>query len=255
MSRHPPQTPERVVADLRRGTAELLAERTLQRRYDRKYAIATPTALELIRALLPTHLGLPAGPFWASYLTLYMDSPALDSYHDHRRARPRRTKARIRVYEDRDLEVLEVKMRNGRGWTEKTRQQRTRTGELTVEELAWLREAAGRTELVDSLNTRFQRLTLLGESSEERITIDLSIEVGLPGQANRPLRGVALVEVKTPSPSQPSDAVRWLHRGGHRPAPFSKYCVGTALLRPDLPHHRFALPLRNLRGLEASCST
>ena len=45
--------------------------------------------------------------------------------------------------------------------------------------------------------------------------------------------GLVLVESKTVGVAATADTVLW--RLGQRPMPLSKYCIGMALMRPDLP--------------------
>ena len=100
------------------------------------------------------------------------------------------------------------------------------------------------------LTTSFDRATLLRRSGSERVTIDTDLRVA-DGAQEVALRGMILVEVKQElrGPSPVLDALR---RAGLRPKPISKYCLGVALLRPDVKHNRFKPLLSTITRLRDS---
>lgn len=244
----------RAVADrFEAATKAHLDARLLQKRFDRKYVMPAVDVPALLEHLQASHLALPGNtPRMALYETDYLDTPELSGFHDHRRGRPRRLKARARAYIDRNLSFLEVKRRTGRGQTDKARLARADArGPLSAAEDAWLLDHTDGQHREFALQTAFYRLTLLGRAEIERLTVDIGLRFARNGNSAR-LQNVAIVEVKTPGPSQRGVAVRWLHDRGMRPMGFSKYCVGLTLVDPSLPRHSFARPLRRAHRLEAS---
>ncbi|MCO4745941.1 MAG: polyphosphate polymerase domain-containing protein [Proteobacteria bacterium] len=241
---------EAAAAALDEGSETLLAERALQQRYDRKYMLDARRAAELVRDVGDGFQVIPGLPHrLARYDTVYLDSAGLVAYHDHRRGKPRRMKARVRTYVDRALSVLELKQRTGRGTTVKHRLERSTLGPLSDTEKEWLLGFGVRLD-GPPLRTRFARLTLLGAETPERVTIDTPLRFS-EGSQDLTLAGLAVVEVKTGTPGQRSPVVRWLRDHGLRSTSFSKYCVGRALLQPDLPRHAFSGALRRAAKLEA----
>lgn len=232
----------------------LLQARQLQRRFDRKYVVPLGDGVGLVESLGGTHGVLLAGVRrLARYRTTYFDTQSRRAFHDHRRGRPRRAKVRTRTYVDRDLTVLEVKQRTGRGTTDKSRRVRDEVAHgLSASERRWLAQHVDWcSEVLPVAGNDFLRLTLLGIDAVERITMDVEVEF-VAGERSITLEHLAIVEVKTPTRGQPSAAVDWLRQHGHRPTGFSKYCTGSVLLNRGLPDHAFRGALRLLHRLEVS---
>ncbi len=213
-----------------------LAElRTLQQRVDRKYLLAAGSLDLLLRFLRPGHLVLLAGPVaWARYDSLYFDSVDRDLYHAHRRGLMPRHKVRIRHHLDRQLTFLEIKRKERSGRTVKFRlslpfgQVALGTEErLFIDTHTPLHSAS----LVPAVSISFRRLTLLGRTANERVTLDQRLTV-VSGGHTLSLPPAVIAEVKQPRFSRHSDAVSAL-RGVHaREMAFSKYCLGTLLSAP-----------------------
>ena len=151
------------------ASPELLVDRLLQRRFDRKYLASLTDVEQLIRTLAGTHRVLMAGHRrLARYETTYFDTTRRKAFHDHRRGRPRRAKVRARTYLDRSLTVLEVKQRSGRGSTIKARRERdSTTPDLSHAERDWAREHTGWRDPIAATGANcFQRITLLGSAEK-----------------------------------------------------------------------------------------
>ncbi len=230
------------------ASLELLAQRLLTTRSDWKFVISKDRVPELLSALSKTHLVLKAEDArWARYSSQYYDTPQLDCFHDHRRGKPRRFKVRHRDYLDRHLSMLEIKDRDPRGDTHKRRLPQTwRQRGVDVHGVTFLSEGGHVPveDLVPTVANRFWRLTLLGQTVQERLTIDLGIGFGLGGRLAE-LPGVCVLEVKSSEPRHKTPTLALLKRAGLRPRGMSKYCVGTCLLTPGVSPAWFA-PLRRV---------
>ena len=100
------------------GTVQSAAD--LQERVDIKYVIRAADLLPLADALQRSYARLVIDGVSAfRYRSVYLDTPGLACFHDHRQGRRRRWKARTRDYLDSDLRRLEVKLKDGRGRTVK----------------------------------------------------------------------------------------------------------------------------------------
>ncbi len=215
---------------------ELGDRSNLLTRYDRKYAVSMRGAIDLVDALAPDWLVVVVdGERSPSYHTTYFDDFGRTSLHDHLKERRRRHKVRVRTYAN-GATFLEVKTKDGRGQTDKRRVERTSSSTvLGSSELDWLSEQlpdvdvrALRPELV----VEYQRITLLGPTGDERLTIDHMLRVGR-GDSRHPLLDEgALVEVKSTRPH--SSVSRTLWRVGGRSVSFSKYCAGVSVVDPTI---------------------
>ena len=213
----------------------LADSRTLLHRVDRKYLLA-PGALELLlRYLRPEHLVLLAGQAaWARYESVYFDSVGRDLYHAHRRGLMPRHKVRIRHHLDRQLTFLEIKRKERGGRTVKFRvslpfgQVDLGPDERRFIEAHTPLPAAS---LVPAVAISFLRLTLLGRTANERVTLDQHLTV-VAGGHTLSVPPAVIAEVKQPRLSHHTDAVSALRSVHAREMAFSKYCLGTFLSAP-----------------------
>jgi len=235
---------------------DLVRSRDLLSRVDSKFVVPSLRLESLLDGLVGDYaaLAVPTGRL-ATYDSLYFDSPSLRCFHDHRRGRRRRQKIRIRHYPDRQVSYLEVKTKRTEAITDKHRmpigfgQQA-----LGAIELAFLREHVGELaeQLQPTLAIRYRRLSLIGLHTQERVTIDLELEVGGSPQVAERLGQLAVIEVKQ-SPFCPRTPVmRALREARVRERPLSKYVVALALARPDVPHNRLLPDLHAFERINCS---
>lgn len=228
----------------------LVAERDMQRRMESKFVMPVWAAEALLPALADDYAALPAGAaLVAAYRSLYFDTCDLDLFHAHRRGRRIRQKVRIRHYPDRRLSFLEVKLRIGDGVTSKVRRQRAYgDNPLSTDERRFVHAyCAVRQELLPQAWIDYQRITLLGTRTAERVTIDFDLVVARGPRGGR-LQDVAVVEVKQVRLDRSTAAMRALREAGWRTGWASKYCAAIALTSPEVRAHRL---LEGLRGLKA----
>lgn len=237
----------RLVRGLPAAPEALVTRRMLQRRFDTKYLVRPRDLAVLLAPIHRSYLVQYAGDrVLAQYETLYFDTPDLRCFYEHQRGRRLRHKVRIRHYPDRAVSFLEVKSKRNSSLTAKHRQP-IPFGDSSLD--------AGAREFVDShcklpsaelrpqLWTNFRRVTLIGLTVPERVTIDTNVEF-VCGSVAEHLRGVALLEVKQFPIARRSPIVRRLRALGYRPMSISKYCTGTASLRNGLRVNRFLPMLR-----------
>ncbi|MFV2195584.1 VTC domain-containing protein [Nocardiopsis sp. LOL_012] len=183
------------------------------------------------------------------YSSTYMDTPDLRTFHDHRRRRRRRFKVRVRSYADTGARMCEVKTKDGRGGTDKTRIDHTGPQDLLVPESRAFVERTLRRygleppgDLLPGTVTDYHRTTLVALDGGERVTLDTGL-VGIRGDRTVRMRpDVVLVEVKTHGGRTPTE--RRLHEFGVRATGFSKYTALTAALEPGLPGNRWHRSMR-----------
>ena len=217
----------------RDASAELVAARTLQQRVDRKYLLPKQALNSLLAGLCADFRVVRAeGRLAATYDSQYFDTPDRQMYEDHRRGRGRRHKVRIRHHLERRLSFLEVKSKSANGRTSKARLGRPfGDAELDEDGLAFIEAHAPFRAglLIPTVSAAFRRITLVGEQTDERITIDWDLELRDDRQRER-LPHVAIAEIKQGGYSNYTHAIR-VFRGLHiRETAVSKYCLATARL-------------------------
>ena len=238
---------------------ELVADSALLTRVDRKYLLPVSQLSELQDRLDGSVRVLQIdGLTWFDYRSCYHDTPGLYCYLAAGRRRRRRFKVRTRTYLQSSQSWLEVKTRGPRGSTVKDRIERRSNAhdELSLAELCWITRTLGNRQidapaavtLVPTLTTNYQRRTLqvAGQDGEppSRMTLDVGLSCELPPEAPGGSLVVGFDEfafVETKGGPRASVADRTLRSMGHRPLGISKYGLGVASLRPDLPtlkwHH------------------
>lgn len=242
------------LAEVSPASPELLEMRELLCRSDTKFLVPARLLAPLVKALAEDFRVLRGERGDVSaYHTLYYDTPELQCYHDHRRGRRLRQKVRVREYLDRSMSFVEVKCRRSEVLTVKKRLRREPgAGALTADERAFV--AAHCRFPTESLGpvarVAYRRAILLGVASNERVTIDVDLAVG-SGAELEALEGVAIVEVKQPSFSASTRAMRALRDLEMRWLSLSKYCTSMVLARGGLPCHRFLPALRALERMRS----
>lgn len=189
-----------------------------------------------------------------NYYTCYFDTPGREMYHEHQRGRKARQKVRIRRYEDGDgLEFLEVKDKNNKGKTHKSRLELTEDVDHAMR-AAFIAEKSRYTceGLRRQVENRFERITLVGRGMAERITIDSSLRFrNLVMGHTASLPDTAVIEWKHSALSEASPLKGMLRELRIQESGFSKYCMGMACTDPALLTGRIKQKLRTVAKLSA----
>jgi hypothetical protein len=225
--------------------AELMAVAELATRVDQKYLVPTELLTELM-ARLPEQLAVLDidGRRVFDYESVYFDTEAFALYHQHIQGRRKRFKARTRTYRDTGEMMFEVKLKGLRGVTVKERlaYESAAADELTDEGRDFLHAVVDAAygvavpPLGPRLSTAYRRSTLVDREQRSRVTVDLDLTWS-DDQTCCTATGLALVESKSGSGSGAVDLV--LARMGIRPVRMSKYCIGVALLHPDMAANKW----------------
>jgi hypothetical protein len=220
----------------------------LQTRADNKYFVPWQIFLAFAEQLQRTHRVLEiAGRRAFAYETQYFDTSDLENYHHHMQQRRKRFKCRSRLYQQSGLCVFEIKLKSGRGETVKHKINYTQNAarQITPDALDFiqsqLQQAYGMRltqPLAPTLRTNYERVTFASQISTERVTCDFNLQFSTDADAQAAMDpGYVLVEIK--SARGRSDADQFLWRLGVRPSSGSKYCIGMALLHPELRSNPF----------------
>lgn len=235
------------------ASLDLIGQRNLQNRVDRKYVLPFD---QLERLLLPLakdyRVILSADCRSATYDSLYFDTPDWKFYNDHHRGMARRFKVRVRHHLERRLTFLEVKAKAHGAETAKLRLSRSfGSAELDAEARSFLAPQIGPLAFLlrPQLWTSFRRITLVGVDLEERITFDW--DLGIRNDRIRTmLPGVVVAEIKQRRYANSSPGVEAFRRLNLREHSISKYCFAAARLYP-VRNNRFKSSFRILERLAA----
>ncbi len=213
------------------ASRELLSQRELLKRVDRKFVTSVEKVTRFLRGLRDDYHILVAGEAgWARYETLYFDTPELDAFHEHVRGRRPRYKVRIRHHVDRERSFLEIKCKTNAEKTEKARRDRPfRDVILTDDDRAFIRRHSGlpADTLTAAVWTNFRRATFVGVHTNERITVDVALSFMKDGCQEEGVT-FGIIELKQPRIMHNTPAARLIRSLGVREQSVSKYCAGVA---------------------------
>lgn len=228
------------------GLDTLVEQASLQTRVDRKYLVPTEVIARVIHELsgnLNT-LEIDDRRFFR-YQSVYFDTDDYQCFRHHLQGRRRRFKVRTRAYLDSGECQLEVKMKGGRSETVKTRLAYdpdeayllNDNARAFIDGIVEDPDAVRRLQPV--LMSHYRRATLIDLEAQTRLTCDVELEWLTAKQHSGQPTDDVLVETKTLGPL--GDADKLLRSYGHRPISISKYCLGVAMLNPEMnanPWHR-----------------
>ena len=186
-----------------------------------------------------------------SYRTEYYDTADFHFFQQHQNGSGRRWKVRQRTYLDSQENFLEVKYKDNRKRTKKSRIQT----EFTLDHNLNSRNAflsanapCSLTELDPKLEVCYTRTTLVKNDGLERVTLDNQLNYS-NGIIRDDLEGLVIAEIKQATYNSASPFMAQLKKEGVRPSPFSKYCIGISLSYPKIKHNRFKPILHRVSNL------
>jgi len=186
------------------------------------------------------------------YESMYLDTPDHEMYLRHHNGKLNRYKIRIREYTDTHEFFFEIKFKDNHLETTKKRirigpGRNYRSGE--IREFMSKHTVYSPEMLVPVLYSSFDRLTLVNQARQERITIDINPSWHT-GTERITLGNVVIMEVKSAKNSSSEGFGYLLREARIHPRRLSKYCTGTALLFPEIKHNRFKAKLLHLKKLD-----
>lgn len=213
----------------------------LMDRSDLKFNLSIRHLPELLASISDHYRSLEVkGTRMSRYETLYYDTPGFDLYKTHHKGKPTRFKIRARKYVESDLNFFEVKHKNNKGRTIKTRvKKKADGGEISGSALELLNDKTGMdsSNLEPKLFVNYTRITLVNRFEEERLTIDLDLEVKNE-DSSYDFEGLVIVEAKM-SKIQVTPFVKLLKEKHIREGGISKYCMAVSKLIPDIKQNNF----------------
>ncbi len=181
------------------------------------------------------------------YETLYYDTKDLELYHKHHVGKLNRYKIRHRTYIESSIGFLEVKFKNNKGRTIKTR--------ISKKDVPFEWEDESKTfldkslpfesmKLVPVIWINYSRLTLVNKKSAERLTIDLGLEF-VRDKVSQKFNRLVIAEVKQEKrrASPFMDVMKKYHI---REGSISKYCMGIAFTHDNVKKNNFKNKLKTI---------
>ncbi|MCL5129495.1 polyphosphate polymerase domain-containing protein [Algibacter sp. L1A34] len=187
-----------------------------------------------------------------SYSSLYFDTDDNKFYNDHHNGKNNRTKIRQRKYVESNLCFLEIKQKNGKGETNKSRIPVSDFEvDLSKSSTAFISETTNEVyNLEPSLWNGFNRITLVSLKNKERVTIDLNLSYKM-NDIEKKFENLVVVEVKQERFNRNSAIVKALKVLRQHPYSISKYCIGMVSLYNDIKYNVFKKKLIKINNITA----
>jgi phosphoribosyl-AMP cyclohydrolase len=233
----------------------------LQERIDAKYVLSNEMLPSILKACQHEYQILEVNQNrLCKYETIYYDTSSLAYYHAHHAGHLNRIKIRVRKYIDSDTRYLEVKHKNNKGYTKKSRKpliqyENDYLTKLKDPEFMYISSMI-KEDLEQSVQIDYTRITLVNIHSKERVTIDINLSFRNK-TGERELKNYVVAEVKQYK-SQPSFFKSLMKKESIREGAMSKYCLGITQLYRDVKKNHFKVILNkiekeNTHGATASC--
>lgn len=226
-----------------------LTEGAQMDRIDRKFPFHISHVPEVLKGLARDYKVVKAaGSVISPYDSLYFDTNDYLFFRRHHSGFLNRDKIRYRSYPRTHTTFLEVKRKNNKGRTAKSRILCSDLNfPLKSERLKFLLENISKIDpasLVPSVFIKYHRIAFIAEDGNERFSIDFNIRATLDDHETD-FDNVVILEVKQDHKftSPIITRLRELRMGE---ASMSKYCLALAILKPELKSNRFKLALRRL---------
>jgi VTC domain len=213
----------------------------LMNRVDSKYVFHLRELSDILDEVAPHYSVLEIeGKRLFDYVSLYFDTDSYLLYRQHHMGKPNRVKLRFRQYVDTGDVFFEVKKKVKGARTDKYRVKLPEINkELSVEakQLMQKLEVDG-TDMVGKTWINYKRITLAAHETEERVTIDLSMEfIDENGTIQFPQ--LVIAEIKQARMSRLSPVIKAMSARRIAPLRISKYSLAVAMLVPGIKSNAF----------------
>lgn len=232
---------QNIINDFKPISLEEIDSVALMKRIDTKFVIHEKQLLEVLDVLSDSYEVLEINENRIMhYSSLYFDTKFFKFYHDHHNGKVNRTKIRMRKYVDSNLCFLEIKQKDGKGNTKKSR--------MVVDDFETTLSADSKKfisnitcqnfTLKATIWNKFRRITLVNKMVGERLTIDLDLSYENQN-SNKEFRDLVIVEVKQTRINRNSPVIHAFKKTGITPYRMSKYCIGMISLYEKLKYNNF----------------
>lgn len=227
----------------------------LMNRIDTKYLVTSDQLMAILNGIHDHYYAQEVeGNRLSPYDTVYYDTPDLRMYIIHHDKHLVRDKVRVRTYVDSHLTFCEVKHKTNKGRTKKKRIEVQPGTDITTDPEVYAFLAERQPYPVESLRpnleTAFDRFTLVNFEKTERLTIDCNLTFNnyiVDSSAN--MGDLVIMELKQDGRAH-SILKQVLSNLRVKPYSISKYCIGTAMTRPEVKQNRFKKKLRKINKLK-----
>ena len=208
---------------------------------DTKYVIPLTQLQEVIDQIRDDYYCLEInGKRSFAYQSTYYDTPDLQLYFNHHKGKLNRFKVRVRRYVDSGLVFFELKAKNNKSRTIKSRVPLSQGEDPFSNEGVHVLAGIYRLQqlgLKQCIRVDYSRITLVNKDFTERVTIDTDLKF-ISSNQEVDKSHLVVVEVKQDR-AQGSAFTELMKRWHIRKMSLSKYCYGVISLFPNVKHNNF----------------
>lgn len=224
----------------------------LMSRIDTKYVIPLSRLASILESLTEHYFVFEInGERSPEYKTLYYDTDDLLLYKTHHQGKLNRYKIRERTYVSSEISFFEIKFKNNKKDTIKSRIKIDQINNaIEGERIDFLEKISGLDgkEFSPKLWVLYNRITLVSKALNERATIDLGLT--FDNDTNRvEYNDMVVIEAKRDKSVKSTPMLQALKKNKLRPGGFSKYCLGQAAINPDLKQNSFKKKFHHINKL------
>jgi hypothetical protein len=224
----------------------------LMNRTDTKYIFNTHVFPAVLKKLSRYYRVLEIkGTRICNYETLYYDTENFDLYMKHHNGNLNRYKIRCRKYVESDLYYFEIKFKNNKSRTIKTR--------IRLDSLDYDLNEKAKEFLAKNTNIRtdnlkpvcwvnYSRITLVSKNMQERLTLDIGLTLKV-GETEKKYDLLTIAELKQDKTSNKSPFSKIMGEFKIRKSSLSKYCLGVTQLFPEVKQNNFKPKLLTLNKI------
>lgn len=190
-----------------------------------------------------------------NYESLYFDTDSFHLYNLHSHGRLNRYKVRCRKYVESGLVYFEIKFKNNKGRTIKSRVKMQSENEIGEEALKLLQEKTpfSMDDLKAIIWVNYIRITLVSKDFKERLTIDVDLSFKHDEEEQK-INNLVIAELKQNKSHR--SAFSLLMKEFHiRKGSLSKYCFGIASLFKNVKANNFKYQFLNLNKILNAASS
>jgi hypothetical protein len=192
----------------------------------------------------------------SQYYNQYFDTQGLHFYQDHHNGKLNRYKVRQRTYVDTNTSFLEVKFKNNRKRTIKSRVNcaSNAKGDNHCHDFIYQQMGTPFNDLIVSQQSGYKRIALANEETAERLTLDFNLWYQASDDSPKVSPpGFFIAELKQYKRSKLSPFFQLMSKNNIFPTSFSKYCIGCALIyKNTIKTNQFKAVLRKIEHFSLS---
>lgn len=219
-------------------------------RVDTKYVFSLDRLPDFLRKLSDHYYVLEInGNRMFHYNSLYFDTEGFHLFNLHASGRTNRYKVRCRRYVESGLVFFEIKFKNNKGRTIKSRVRLNSENEIDEKALELLKEKTPFSieDLKAMIWVNYVRITLVSKDFRERLTIDLDLSFK-QGEQLKSYSNLVIAELKQ-NRSCSSYFSKLMKENHIRTGSLSKYCFGIASMFSTVKKNNFKYQFLSLNKI------